>query len=82
MEVETETRSHLSHLHRHREGSHAAARVHRGGTACARDPHKDTLFLSDELFTTAAFLIAPPGPHYPTDSKATCSRRLLRDFYL
>lgn len=66
-----ETRRHLSHLHRHREGSHAAAHIHRGGTACARNPHKDTLFPSDELFTTAAFLIAPPGPYYPTDSKAT-----------
>lgn len=85
--VKMETQNYLSHLHKNRAGPHKAAHSWRGKTACARNPHKDTLFLPVKWrFSLMSFLqlllslIAPPGPYYPTDSKATCSRQRLWDF--
>lgn len=87
MDVKKKPQNHLSHLHRNSEGSHKAAHIWRGKTACARYRHKGTLFLwLKQSFSLMSFLQLLFLLHHlvhiiPLTQKATCLHWQFNDFY-
>lgn len=89
MEIKMESQNHLSRLHRNR-GELTKQLTSEEGRQLVPVTHTRTLCCSQRggVFSLMSFLqlllslIAPPGPYYPTDSKATCSHHQLCDFYL
>lgn len=85
-----ESWDHLSHLHRHRGSLTKQLTSEEGRRQLVPVTHTKILcsFQWSGVFPLMSFLqlllsfIAPPGPHYASDSKATCLHQQLCDFYL